>query len=91
MSADIGMAFVIALMIRMFAMTSKYFKYIVVSTLCITLISIYFRNGCEIGFVGEMDLAIWIVFVILFDTLLDLLETGVISVLKRAIKDEIKK
>jgi hypothetical protein len=91
MSADIGMAFVIALLIRMFAMANKYLKYIVVSTVCISFISIYFRNGCEIGFIGEMDLAIWIVFIILFHILLDLLEIGVTSVLKRAIKDEIKK
>ena len=91
MSADIGMAFVIALLIRMFAMTNKYLKYIVVSAVCISLISIYFINGCEIGFIGEMDLAIWIVFVILFDMFLDLLENGVTSVLKEAIKDEIKK
>lgn len=91
MSADIGMAFVIALLIRMFSMTSKYLKYIVVSTVCIEFISIYFRNGCEIGFIGEMDLAIWIMFVILFDVFFDLLEIGVTSVLKKAIKDEIKK
>ena len=70
MGADIGMAFVIALLIRMFAMTNKYLKYIAVSTVCISFISIYFRNGCEIGFIGEMDLAIWIMFVILFDVFL---------------------
>lgn len=34
MSADIDMAFVIALLIRMFAMTNKYLKYIVVSSVC---------------------------------------------------------
>ena len=70
MGTDISMAFVIALMIRMFALTSKYLKYIVVTTMCMTLIAIYFKNGSTIGFIGEMDLAIWIVFVVLFDMLL---------------------
>lgn len=83
MVVDILMAFVIALMIRMFSITSKYLKYIVVSTACITLMSIYFTNGCVIEFVGEMDLSIWIAFVILFDVFLDLLEDGIGYILSK--------
>lgn len=90
MIADIMIAFVIALIIRMFSLTSKYLKYIVVITMCITLITIYLNHGCTIGFIGEMDLAIWIVFIIIFDIALDLLEIGITYVLKRNKNNHIK-
>lgn len=90
MTVDISMAFVIALIIRMFALTNKYLKHLAVFTMCVTLISIYFRNGNTIGFIGEMDLAIWIVFVVLFDILLDLLVNGITYVSKRSMSDHIK-
>lgn len=90
MGADILMAFVIALIIRMFALTNKYLKHIVVFTMCVTLISIYFKNGNTIGFIGEMDLAIWIVFVVFFDILLDLLVEGITYVLKYSMSNHIK-
>ena len=87
MSVDISMAFIIALMIRMFALTNKYLKYMVVLTMCVTLTSIYFNNENTIGFIGEMDLAIWIVFVVIFDTLLDLLVNGIVYVINNHIKE----
>lgn len=87
MVADIRMAFVVALLIRMFSLTSKYLKYVVVATTCLTLITSYFTHGCTIDFVGELDLAIWISFIILFDILLDFLEIGVKFVLKQTVND----
>ena len=90
MIADIIMAFVIALIIRMVSLISKYLKYIVVITMCITLITIYLNYGCTVGFIGEMDLAIWIVFIILFDIALDLLEIGLTIGLKRNKNNHIK-
>lgn len=73
MIIDIFMAFVMACIIKMFDLMDKYFRPIVIFTICITLILIYFLNENTIHFIGDIDFAIWIIFVILFDIILNLL------------------
>lgn len=70
MIADILMAFVIALFLEMFSLISKHFKQIVILVCCFTLVFVYFVSGCQVDFVGTIDLAIWIMFVIMFDIVL---------------------
>lgn len=70
MYTDILMAFVIALIINMFSIVGKYFKSLVTLTGCITLIYIYFSSGSSINFIGQMDLSIWLIFIIIFDIII---------------------
>lgn len=70
MVVDMLMAFVIALFLEMLSSINKYFKQIAIFINCILIIFIYFICGCRIDFIGEMDLSIWIVFVIMFDEVL---------------------
>lgn len=70
MIVDVLTAFVIALLLEMFALINKYVKQIVILVCCLTFIFIYFVSGCQIDFIGKIDLAIWIIFVIMFDTTL---------------------
>jgi len=69
MITDILMAFVIALLLEMLSF-NKYIKPIAISMCCLTIIFIYFINGCQLDFAGTIDLAIWIIFVIMFDIVL---------------------
>lgn len=83
MIADILMAFVIALFLERFSLINKYFKQIAILVCCFILVFIYFVNGCQIDFVGTIDLAIWIMFVIMFDIMLML----IIKKIKKHIKE----
>lgn len=67
MIVDILMAFVIALFLEMFLLINKYLKQIVVFVCCLTLVFVYFVSGWQVDFIGKIDLAIWIMFVIIFD------------------------
>ena len=69
MIIDIGMAFVVACIIELCSSFSKFYKYLVIFVSCITLILIYFING-DIGYLGKIDLGIWILFVVVFDLLI---------------------
>jgi hypothetical protein len=70
MIADILMAFVIALFLEMFSLINKYVKQIAILVCCFALVFVYFVGGCQVDFVGTIDLAIWIMFVIMFDIVL---------------------
>ena len=70
MITDILMAFVMALFLEMFSLISKYLKQIVIFVCCFTLVFVYFVSGCQIDFVGTIDLTIWIMFIIMFDIML---------------------
>ncbi len=72
MFVDIMMAFAVALLAECLQSINKAFKQIVVLVTCITIVCIYFINGCQINFAGEMDFAVWIIFVIFFDKMLTL-------------------
>lgn len=84
---DIFMAFIIALFIELFSIINggKYIKRIIIVVMCITIIFIYFIRGCQTDFpwVGKMNFAIWITFVILFDELILLTS----KILKKYIKE----
>lgn len=67
MILDILMAFIIALLIEMASFCDKCAKQIVIFICCLTLVLWYFTNGYQIGFIGKIDLAVWIMLVILFD------------------------
>jgi hypothetical protein len=68
MFADIFTAFVVALLFNMFGQMGGIFKKLLVFMACTTLIVVYFING-SLNFIGSMDLSIWIMFVIIFDYL----------------------
>ena len=70
MIVDILMAFATALFLEMLALTNKRFKQFIILIICLAIIFIYFISGYQLNFIGEIDLAIWIMFVIIFDMVL---------------------
>jgi hypothetical protein len=74
MLADILIALVFALIIEMFGALGKTMKHILIVVCCATLIIVYFCSGKAINFVGTMDFSIWVLFVVIFYTILGLLE-----------------
>ena len=70
MIADIFMAFVIALLLEMLSLSNEYFKQFVIFVSCFTITLVYFVEGCKLNFIGNFDLSVWIMFVIMFDILL---------------------
>ena len=72
MITDILMAFDFALLIQIFLFIGTNFKRIIVFTFCITIIFIYFITGCKIDFISQIDFAIWITFIIMFNEMLNL-------------------
>jgi hypothetical protein len=68
MFADICVAFVVAILFNMFGQMGKLFKKLLVFVACVTLVVAYFIEG-SLRFIGSMDLSIWIMFVIIFDYL----------------------
>ena len=82
MIADILMAFVVAVLIEMISLNSYRFKKIMVSIICLINIIIYFLNDRNIDFVGEVDYAIWILLVILFNTLLTIISDKIKQIKK---------
>jgi hypothetical protein len=67
MIVDVLMALIVALFLEMFSLINKYVKQIAIIVCCFTLIFVYFVRGCQVDFIGKMNLAIWIMFVIIFD------------------------
>jgi hypothetical protein len=86
MIADVTMAFAVAIIIELLSLSVFDFenlKQFVVFMFCFPIVLVYFINGCQINFIGKMDFAIWVIFVIMFDTVLVLLE----KVIKNHIKE----
>ena len=67
MVVDILMALVFVLILELFSIISDCIKQIVILCCCFTAIFIYFMNGQQINFVGETNLAIWVIFAIIFE------------------------
>ena len=88
MVADILMAFVVALLLEMFGLINKSFKPATIIGCCISLIAVYFLDESSLNFIGEMNFAIWILFVALFDAILTLLEHGIAYILNEIKNDE---
>ena len=71
MILDVLMAFVMALFLEVCSLLDKRIKQLTVFVCCLIGIIIYFVNGYQIDFIGKIDLAIWIIFVIVFNMLLN--------------------
>lgn len=82
MCADIIVAFAVALLFNMFGQMGKIFKKLLVFAACATLVVVYFINR-SLNFISSMDLSIWIMFVILFDILVQVFE----ALLRKKIKE----
>lgn len=80
MIADILMALVVAILIEMVSLNGYRLKKIMISIICLTIIIAYFLNGRKINFIGEIDFAIWILFVVLFSILLTTLSNKIKSI-----------
>lgn len=74
MVADILVAFVFSLMIELFGSMGKTMKRILIAVCCVTMIVAYFCAGNTINFIGTMDFGIWVLFVVVFNIMLNLLE-----------------
>lgn len=85
MFIDIMMAFVIALLIEGISLGSMIFKQIMISTVCISIITIYFVSGCQVDFIGEIDFEIWIMFVVLFNNIITIGINKLIKTIKEMI------
>lgn len=83
MFTDIYMAFVIAMLFKALSLSSKTLAKLLIFMSCLTLIITYFVNGCSIYFIGEIDLAIWILCVIVFDALITFIEALLVSLVKK--------
>lgn len=74
MFIDIMMALLFALLIEWISLNSKAFKQIVILTICVSIIIIYFASGCQIDFIvdfiGRLDFGVWVIFVILFNRII---------------------
>lgn len=67
---DIAIALLVALLFEMLSILGRHFKRIAILTSCVTFIAVYYISGWEIDFKGEMDVTIWVLCVVTFDTLL---------------------
>ena len=74
MFADILMALVVSLSFQLFGVLGKSIKHVIIALGCITVIVTYFCTGNTINFIGTMDFGIWVLFVIVFSIMLNLLE-----------------
>ena len=84
MIKDIIIAFLIAGLINFG--DNKYLKKIMIFIGCLTSIIVYFVNGCKINFIGTIDLAIWIMFIIIFDIALTFMKKIIVD--KVLVKEE---
>lgn len=82
MQVDICAAFTVALIFNMYESLGKYFKKLMVLVSCLTFIGIFYVKG-TINFIGDMDLSVWILLVIVFDVLV----TGAKAVVLRNKKE----
>lgn len=73
MGVDICVAFVVAMLFNMLGQIGKIFKKLSVFVACTTLVVVYFING-SLNFIANMDFSVWIMFVILFDILVQVFE-----------------
>ena len=73
MLVDVLTAFLIALLLEMLALCSKHLKRYVIFIFCILVSIVYFIGRCPIAFIGEIDLAIWMALVIIYDIFLNTL------------------
>lgn len=79
MVTDIIIAFLMALLMNI---GNKYLKQIMIFICCLTIIIVYFVNGCQINFIGEIDFGIWLTFIIMFDIVLAFAEIKLKKYLK---------
>lgn len=63
------MAFTIAMLLNMFKLVGVRFYKLLVFVCCITVIIASLFT--ELNFVGDMDLAVWICFIIIFNIIID--------------------
>ena len=82
MIADILIAFVFSLIIELFSSMGKTMKRIFILIACATFIVLYFVNGYTMNFIGTMDFGMWILFVVMFNTMITLLEQRLVRYFK---------
>lgn len=73
MIIDILTAFVVALLLEMLTFGSKHLKRYVIFVFCMIIAFVYFVGRVPVAFIGEIDLAIWMALVIIYDTFLNTL------------------
>jgi len=73
MLIDILMALVFALIFESFTLLNRGFKQLIILAACVTVILIYFISGYKINFVGDMDFGVWIMFIIFFNKIVQLI------------------
>lgn len=73
MLIDILMALVFALVFECFALLNRGFKQLIILAACVTVILVYFISGYKFNFAGEMDFGVWIMFVIFFNKIVQLI------------------
>ena len=82
MIADISMALVVSLSFQLFSVLGKTIKHVIIALGCITVIVTYFCTGNTLNFIGTMDFGIWVLFVIVFSTILSLIEQRLVRFFK---------
>ena len=86
MIADVVMAFVVATFIELLSLAGIYFanfKQFVIFMCCLPIVLAYLVNGYQNNFIGKMDFAIWVIFVVMFDAVLVLLEVEIKKHIKK--------
>lgn len=68
--SDIITAFTMALFLQLLTLAGKRFRKIAILSFCYTGIFTYFICNKNIDFIGNIDLSIWILFIIIFDSLI---------------------
>lgn len=82
MFSDILMALVVSLCLELFGSLGKTMKHLLIAIGCITIIITYFCNGLALNFIGTMDFSIWVLFVVVFSIMLNLLEQRLVRFFK---------
>lgn len=68
---DIAMAFVIAMLFNMFSFIGNNIKNLLVLICGGTICVIYILNDFQINFIGTIDFGVWIVWVIVFNMIIE--------------------
>lgn len=71
MVIDIAMAFVIAMLFNMFSFIGNNIKNLLVLICGGTICVIYILNDFQINFIGTIDFGVWIVWVIVFNMIIE--------------------
>lgn len=71
MLIDFLMAIAVTILFNLYGLISYKFKNLMIFTSSFTVILFYFFNDFEVSFIGQTDFAIWILYIICLDIIMN--------------------